>query len=101
MSCEIWIITKIPFQKVHFLLTAFDGNVIFELPFVVSTMHRPLQMQGMDRKYDGHAWSKVITTNIKNNFDLGFKKARCLGHLWCLHDDYENFVHTCFCNEIC
>jgi hypothetical protein len=23
-------------------------------------------MQGMDIKYDGHAWSKVITTNIKN-----------------------------------
>ncbi len=78
---------KIPFQKVQFLPTTFDGNVLFELPHVFSTTHRPSQMQGMDRKYDGHVWCKVITINIKNNFGLSFKKVHCLGHLQCLHDD--------------
>jgi hypothetical protein len=27
-------------------------------------------MQGMDKKYDGHAWCKVITTNIKKKLGL-------------------------------
>jgi len=60
----------------------------------------PSQMQGMDRKYDGHVWCRVITTNIKNNFGVNFKKACCLGHLRCLYDDYENFVRIGSCNEI-
>ncbi len=62
--------------------------------------NKPLQMQGMDRKYDGHPWCKVITTNIKNNFGLSFQKAHCLGHLRCLHNDYENFMHIGSRNEI-
>ncbi len=98
MSCEIWI--QIFLQKIQFLLTIFNGDVFFKLPFVLSTTHKPLQIQGMDRKYDGHAWCKVITTHIKNNFGLNFRKARCLGHLWCLHDDCENFVHIGSRNEI-
>jgi hypothetical protein len=51
---------KIPLQKIHFLLIAFDGDVFFELPLVFLIVHRPSQMQGMDRKYDGHVWCKVI-----------------------------------------
>jgi hypothetical protein len=39
------------------------------------------QMQGIDRKYNGHVWWKLVTTNIKNSIGLNFKKARCLGHL--------------------
>lgn len=54
----------------------------------------------MDRKYDGRAWCKVITTNNKNNFGLSFKKARCLGHLHCVQNDYENFVCVGSYNEI-
>jgi hypothetical protein len=42
----------------------------------------------------------VITTNIKNNFGLSFQKAHCLGHLRCLHNDYENFMHIGSRNEI-
>jgi hypothetical protein len=56
-------------------------------------------MQGMDRKYDGHAWCKLVTTNIKNSFGFTFRKARCLGQLWCVQDDCENFVHYAFHNE--
>jgi hypothetical protein len=45
------------------------------------TKHSSSHMQGMDRKYNGHTWSKVITTNIKNMFGLSFRKVWCLGHL--------------------
>ncbi len=53
----------------------------------------------MDKKNDGHACCKVITTNIKNNFWLSFKKTRCLGHLRCVQDDYENYVRSASRNE--
>ncbi len=43
-------------------------------------------MQGMDRKYDGHAWCKLATTNIKKLFRLSFEKARYLSHLLCVHE---------------
>ncbi len=75
---------KIPLQKVQLLLIAFDGDFLFKLPPVLSIAHKPLQMQGMDRKYDGHVWCKVITTNIKNSFGFSFRKARCFGHLCCV-----------------
>jgi hypothetical protein len=57
-------------------------------------------MQGIDRKYDGHAWCKVITTNIKNGFGLSFTKAPCLGHLHYMQDGYKHFVRCAFRNEI-
>jgi hypothetical protein len=76
--------SMIPFQKVQFLSITFNGNVLFKLPPVLLIAHRPLQMQNMDRKYDGHAWCKMITINIKNNFEISFKKACCLGHLCCV-----------------
>jgi hypothetical protein len=45
---------KIFFHKIQFLPIAFDGDVLFELPSLLSNVHDPSQMQGMDRKYDGH-----------------------------------------------
>jgi hypothetical protein len=57
-------------------------------------------MQGTDKKYDGHAWCKVITTNIKKKFGFNFKKTRCLGHLRCVQDNCENFVHIASHNEM-
>jgi hypothetical protein len=57
------------------------------------------KMQGMDKKDDGHAWCKVITTNIKNSFGLSFKKTHCLGCMCCVKDDCENIVHFVFHNE--
>jgi len=100
-SNELWNLDydKIVFQKIQFLPITFDGDVMFKLLPIFSTIHRPLQMQGMDRKYNGHAWCKVITTNIKNKFGLNFRKVHCLGHLHCLQDDCEHFVRSTFCNE--
>ncbi len=81
-------------QKVQFLLIAFDGDVLFKLPPIHLNVQNPSQMQSMDKKYDGHAWCKLVTTNIKNSFRFSFKKARCLGRLHYVQDDRENFV--CF-----
>ncbi len=86
--------SKSPFFANWFLMGMFCLNCHQCSP----TLHRFSQMQGMDRKYHGHAWCKAITTTIKNNF--GFRKACCLGHLHCVQDDCENFVHPSFCNEI-
>jgi hypothetical protein len=54
------------------------NSIIFEL----SPIHLPIghsrQMQVMDRKYNGHVWCKVKTSNMKNNFVLGFRSTKCL-----------------------
>jgi hypothetical protein len=86
-------------RKIQFLPITFDGDVLCELSPIHSNVHNPSQMQGMDKEYNGHAWCKLGTTNIKNLFGLDFKKAHCLGHLQCVQDDYENFVRYVICNE--
>jgi hypothetical protein len=57
---------------------------LFKLLPIHLNAHNPSQLQGMDRKYDGHVWSKLVTTNIKELFGLSFRKTHCLGHLWCV-----------------
>jgi len=89
-----------PIHYVPFLSTSSNANVTLKLPPLLTNIHNTSQMQGMDRKYDGHVWCKVIITNIKNSFGLNFKKACCLGHLLCMQDDCEKFVHLGSCNEI-
>jgi hypothetical protein len=59
--------SMILFKKFNSSIT-FNGNVLFKLPLVPLIVHELLQMQGMDRKYNGHAWCKVITINIKKIF---------------------------------
>jgi hypothetical protein len=50
----------------------------------------------MDKKYNGHDWCKVITTNINNSFGLNLRKARCLGHLHYVQDDCETLCILAF-----
>jgi hypothetical protein len=85
-NCKIWIMTRYLFKKSNSCQ-------------LLSTIHNPPQMQDMDKKYNRHAWCKLVTTSIKNSFGLGFRKACCLGHLQCVHDDCENFVHYASPNE--
>ncbi len=54
------------------ILTTFNGDVLFEFPPIVSLESHFGQIQGMDRKHDGHAWYKVKTISINNNFNLNF-----------------------------
>lgn len=84
----------------HFAIT-FNNDIIFELPPIRFPISHSKQMQGMDCKYDGHVWCKVKTSNIKNNFGLGFKNTRCLGDLHCDNDSYGHFLHFNVWNEVC
>ena len=42
-------------------------------------------MAGMDRRYDGHVWTKTKTTNIVNRSGLTFRTAVCVGHVRCMN----------------
>jgi hypothetical protein len=37
----------------------------------------------MDKHHDGHAWTKTVTSHIKNDMDLTFRTSTCAGHLRC------------------
>ena len=64
-------------ERVEYLPAVFDGAVIFELPPAGHTAARSQakSMQGMDKRYDGHVWTKTITTNITNDFGLSFRSS--------------------------
>jgi hypothetical protein len=79
-------------QRVQFLPPTFNGNVLFELPPVDPTgpFH---MMHGMDKRHDGHAWTKTVTSNIKSDMSLTFCTSTCIGHLHCENQDYEYTSH--------
>jgi hypothetical protein len=61
-------------QRVEFFLLTFNGDVHFELPLVDKSalyFHTKL-MYGMDKCHDSHAWTKTITSYIKNDINLTF-----------------------------
>jgi hypothetical protein len=74
---------------VQFLPPTFNGDVLFELPPVDTSglqtsaklMHR------MDKRHDGHAWTKTITSHIKSDMSLTFRTSTCVGHLYCENQD--------------
>ena len=75
----------IPVYAVQTLPPKFNGDVIFELP-PVSMSHMSTytkEMSGMDKRHDGHVWSKTVTTKITNSQGFTFKTSSCLGHLRC------------------
>jgi len=51
-------------------------------------------------KHDGHAWYKVKTTNVKNDFNLNFQRACCLGHLQCQNDGCDLYFFNKCRNKI-
>jgi hypothetical protein len=79
---------------VKYLPALFDGVVIFELPHVGYTAARShaKSMQGMDKRYDSHVWTKTITTNITNDLGLSFRSSACVGHLRCNNKEYEYLI---------
>ena len=40
-------------------------------------------MFGMDKRYDGHVWTKTLTINISNVLDLSFWSSSYVDHLRC------------------
>jgi hypothetical protein len=81
-------------QRVQFLPPTFNGDVLFELPLV--DMSGPFHMMhGMDKRHDGHAWTKTVTSNIKSDMNLTFYTSTCIGHLRCENQDckYTSRIH--------
>jgi hypothetical protein len=75
-------------RRVKFLLPTFNGDVLFELPSV-DTSGPFHMMHGMDKRHDGHAWTKTVTSNIKSDMSLTFRTSICIGHLRCENQDCE------------
>jgi hypothetical protein len=75
-------------QRVKFLPPTFNGDVFFELP-PVDTSGPFHMMHGMDKRHDGHAWTKTVTSNIKSDMCLTFRTSTCVGHLCCENQDCE------------
>ena len=74
-----------PHQKLNYLPTKYNGNIVFELP-PLSTVKSggAAMLEGMDRRRDGHAWTETATTNISDpDGQLSFRYVKCLGHLRC------------------
>ena len=74
-----------PLQKLNYLPTKYNGNIVFELP-PLSTVKSggAAMLEGMDRRRDGHAWIESATTNISDpDGQLSFRYVKCLGHLRC------------------
>jgi hypothetical protein len=90
----------ITIEIVNYLPTKFNGDILFELPPMCDLLRHFEQLQGMDRKYDGRAWCKLKTDNIKNSFGLGFRMTKCLGHLCCQNDYCVLFQHSSTRNEV-
>ena len=51
-------------------------------------------MEGMDKRYDGHMWTKTMTTNITNNLNLTFWSSTCVVHLRCENPHCEYLQRT-------
>ena len=76
---------SITIQKVDFLPPTFDGDIVFELPPLgdIPQSSKSGHLYGMDKKHDGHAWTRTVTSHIKSEFQLTFRTSSCLGYLRC------------------
>ena len=72
-------------KVVPHLPVEFNGNVIFELPLLSVVKEGGVaRLDGMDRKFDRHAWTKTATSDIIDpSWLLSFKYVKCMGHLCC------------------
>ena len=80
-----------------FLPLCFDGDVMFVLPPISnSAVHtKTRSMDGMDKCYDIHVWTKTLTTNISNNLNLTFCSSICVGHLQCQNPMCDYLKRSC------
>ena len=78
-------------KKVEYLPAVFNNNVIFELPPIGdgASKTQAKAMKGMDKRYNGHLWTKKITTNITDDFGLSFRYSSCIGWLRCINKECE------------
>ena len=95
------VLPIVKYGKVPFLPPVFDGDVIFELPPCgpSSSASEAKNLEGMDKRYDGHPWCKLMTTNIHNSDNLKFRKSYCVGHLVCENANCEYLKRASKRNE--
>ena len=88
--------SSIKLQTVKFLPPQFDGDVLFHFPSVGdSAKHSKAKfMEGMDKQYNGHMWTKTMTTNISNKMGLSFRSSNCVGHLRCANLSCDFLART-------
>jgi hypothetical protein len=83
--------------KVDFPPPVFNDDVVFEFPSIhrSSASTQVGLMLGMDKRHDGHVWTRTNTSHIKNDMGLTFRSTSCVGHLHCDNQDceYLNHVH--------
>ena len=89
-------------EVVQFLSTEYNGNVIFKLPSLPLVKEGGVaRLNGMDRRFNGHAWTKTATTNIVDpNRLLSFKYVKCMGHLRCSNSNYRHIKEIGDYNEM-
>ena len=84
-------------QRVKFLPPTFNGDVLFVLSPIdkLGPFH---MMHGMDKRHDGYAWTKTVTSNIKSDVNLTFRTSSCIGHLRCENQEceYTTCIHRNF-----
>jgi hypothetical protein len=82
---------------VDYLRPIFNGDVVFEFSLIESSSRNfyAKLLIGIDKRYDGHAWTRTSTSHIKNDMSLTFCTASCIGHLSCDNQDYKylNRIH--------
>ena len=71
--------------KVDYLPSVFNGDVVFEFPSIhsLSASSQAGLMVGMDKRHNGHVWTRTNTSHIKSDMGLTFCSASCIGHLHC------------------
>ena len=74
---------------------------MFELPLVLMSTSTPMQRQieGMDKKFDGHTWSRTQTTNIVNDYGLISRSSVRVGHIRCMNVNCLRLQKNGSCNE--
>jgi hypothetical protein len=77
--------------KVDYLPPIFNGDVVFEFPLIcsLSAGSQAGFMVGMDKRHDGHVWTRTNTSHNKSDMFLTFHSASCEGHLYCDNQDCE------------
>jgi hypothetical protein len=91
--------------KVDYLLPVFNGDIVFEFLSICSSsasFHTKL-MVDMDKRHNGHVWTRTSTSHIKNDMGLTFRSTSYKGHLYCDNQDceYLSRIHrTSLVNEM-
>ncbi|KAI5054305.1 hypothetical protein GOP47_0030802, partial [Adiantum capillus-veneris] len=81
-------------RKIDELPQRYDGNIMFELPYVDPT-NRTI---GANDKFDGHVWRNAVTSNIVG-FDGIVRFKKCVGHLMRLNNMYSGVQRSKEMNE--